>query len=265
MISKHLKVWQILAQWLLAGVKRGLCRTQKASQESLGKGLWWELLQSQGHGATTRQANLLNFRGEDIQLVFLEGHVRSSLCVSNQPGNCFARRSRLLSFCVGRDSDFRIPFQSQNCPFLYVLFLFFVFFFATAAVSKGTVLPFFWWIVFFLPEDIWKHPPLWVLLSWLYYKDTSAKVHRVMCWSKWKTNKQKNFVGNVVRNKPQGEKITSGITQHFEVSTCKSQGELVSFLHPRVCVGVGIRSFENFRVISHNFTIFILTFWFERL
>lgn len=215
MISKHLKVWQILAQWLLAGVKRGLCRTQKASQESLGKGLWWELLQSQGHGATTRQANLLNFRGEDIQLVFLEGHVRSSLCVSNQPGNCSPGVLGFSPSVLAGILTFAFPFNHKTVLFCTFFFCFLFFFFATAAVSKGTVLPFFWWIVFFLPEDIWKHPPLWVLLSWLYYKDTSAKVHRVMCWSKWKTNKQKNFVGNVVRNKPQGEKITSGITQHF--------------------------------------------------
>ena len=50
----------------------------------LGKGLWRELLPSQGHGAMARQADLLTFRGEDTQLAFLEGRVRSS-CVGSQP------------------------------------------------------------------------------------------------------------------------------------------------------------------------------------
>lgn len=129
MISKHLKVWQILAQWLLAGVKRGLCRTQKASQESLGKGLWWELLQSQGHGATTRQANLLNFRGEDIQLVFLEGHVRSSLCVSNQPGNCSPGVLGFSPSVLAGILTFAFPFNHKTVLFCTFFFCFFFVFF----------------------------------------------------------------------------------------------------------------------------------------
>lgn len=78
---------------------------------------------------------------------------------------------------------------------------------------------------------------------------------------------KKNFVRKVARNKPQGKKITSGINQHFLESACKEQPKanwLVSSI-PEVSVGVRIRSIENFRVLSHGFTVFILTLQSEKL
>ena len=122
----------------------------------------------------------------------------------------------------------------------------------------------------FFPKDIWKHPRLWVLLSWLYYKDTPPKVHLVMGQLRLKTKQykkpKKTLLGKYLETNNEEKRLPLAyISISWKVPVRRSQGELVGFFHPRICVGVGIRSIENFRVLSHDFTIFILTLRSEKL
>lgn len=104
----------------------GWVLTQEASQESLGKTMCWEVLQSWDHSATKRKEDTLNLGGKDMQNVHSlsswAGWDKSSLCVDREPGDLTLPVFAPLSFCVGRNSDFCVPFESQNCPFLCASF-----------------------------------------------------------------------------------------------------------------------------------------------
>lgn len=76
-----------------------------------------------------------------------------------------------------------------------------------------------------------------------------------------KIKQTKTLLEKLLEINNKGKKITSGINQFFLESAYKEQTEanwLFSFI-PRISVGVRIRSIENFRVLSYDFTVFIST------
>lgn len=98
--------------------------------------------------------------------------------------------------CVGRNSGFCTQVESQNCPSLCNLFYHRGLFLKEHCCSalRG--------LFSFFPKDIWKDPPLWVLLSWLYYKDTPRKSTS----SDVPVEKERKiYVRKTARNKPRKE------------------------------------------------------------
>ena len=75
---------------------------------------------------TTRQANLLNFRGEDIQLIFLVGRVWSSLRVSSQPGNRPPSVPGFYPSVLAGILTFAFPFNHKTVLFCTFIFFFFL-------------------------------------------------------------------------------------------------------------------------------------------
>lgn len=71
--------------------------------------------------------------------------------------------------CVGRNSGFCTQVESQNCPLLCNLF------YHRGLFLKEHCCSALCGLFSFFPKGIWKDPPLCILLSWLYYKDTPLK------------------------------------------------------------------------------------------
>lgn len=152
MILKHNEVWKPLAQRPLAGVSALWRVTRETSQDILGKNLCWELLESWIHRCHKEEGRPYKFSGKDVQNVcnFRQGGTRHSSWVD---WGLTTFLSQCLHLCASLCWQ---EFWLLHSLWITKLSFSVHFFLPQQTISKRTVLPFFLWIVFFLPKRLLK-------------------------------------------------------------------------------------------------------------